>query len=240
MIGNWYANCMLIAIWLVCKLLKYHHRWSCPGTQTAAGETSGISSRVSSFSSLVIINTTTSIFTINTININNISIFISTILLGIRITIPGIGIMILIIPYAFASVIKQLQMEEEIARQVLKSNLVASILVNYMLTRSILVFIITCWKEQLVFQEKRGDSEEQDDGWRSHQWMSHLMNMSICFQMIKSNLLEIYFSQSVFLFVGEGEDFGLCSIQKESGFLFTTFHNFLKLFTTLLLKTITL
>ena len=28
----------------------------------------------------------------------------------------GIGIMILIIPYAFASVIKQLQMEEEIAR----------------------------------------------------------------------------------------------------------------------------
>ena len=29
---------------------------------------------------------------------------------------PGIGIMILIIPYAFASVIKQLQMEEEIAR----------------------------------------------------------------------------------------------------------------------------
>ena len=213
MIGNWYANCMLIAIWLVCKLLKYHHRWSCPGTQTAAGETSGISSRVSSFSSLVIINTSISIF-FNTVNINIIntiiSIFISTILLGIRITIPGIGIMILIIPYAFASVIKQLQMEEEIARQVLKSNLVASILVNYMLTRSILVFIITCWKEQLVFQEKRGDSEEQDDGWRSHQWMSDLMNISICFQMIKSNLLELYFSQSMFLFVGEGGGFDVC------------------------------
>ena len=166
MIGNWYVNCMLVAIWLVCKLWKYHHRWSCPGTQTAAGETSGISSRVSSFSSLVIINTTTSIFTINTININNISIFISTILLGIRITIPGIGIMILIIPYAFASVIKQLQMEEEIARQVLKSNLVASILVNYMLTRSILVFIC-----KYMLTRTADISGEERKFWGTRQWL---------------------------------------------------------------------
>ena len=32
---------------------------------------------------------------------------------------PGIGIMVLIIPYAFASVIKQLQREGEITRSVL-------------------------------------------------------------------------------------------------------------------------
>ena len=40
----------------------------------------------------------------------------------------GIGIMILIIPYAFASVIKQLQMEEEMARQILNAKLIPFIL----------------------------------------------------------------------------------------------------------------
>ena len=64
----------------------------------AAGETSETSFQASSFSSSVII-----------------TIIISMIRM-IKMINTGIGIMILIIPYAFASVIKQLQMEEEIAR----------------------------------------------------------------------------------------------------------------------------
>ena len=73
-------------------------RSNCLGMPTVAGGTSGTSSRVFSFFSLVI------------------SLTLHLTLITELILPPGIGIMILIIPYAFASVIKQLQMEEEIAR----------------------------------------------------------------------------------------------------------------------------
>ena len=74
-------------------------RSNCLGMRTAAGGTSGTSSRVFSSFSLVI-----------SLTVLHLTLITELILP------PGIGIMILIIPYAFASVIKQLQMEEEIAR----------------------------------------------------------------------------------------------------------------------------
>ena len=89
-------NCHNIDNMIVISLI----RSNCLGMPTVAGGTSGTSSRVFSFFSLVI----------------SVLTHLHLTLITELILPQGIGIMILIIPYAFASVIKQLQMEEEIAR----------------------------------------------------------------------------------------------------------------------------
>ena len=89
------AKIAITLIMIVISLI----RSNCLGMPTVAGGTSGTSSRVFSFFSLVI----------------SLTLHL-TLITELILPPPGIGIMILIIPYAFASVIKQLQMEEEIAR----------------------------------------------------------------------------------------------------------------------------